>query len=354
MIHYLTGDLLSSNAHALVNTVNTVGVMGKGIALQFKERFPHNYKIYKKACDGYQLIPGKLLVVHEQTISGEKIVINFPTKTDWKHKSSYAFIESGLVELVRIIEDEAIQSIAIPPLGCGNGGLKWEKVKPIMERYLNNLPVDIFIYEPNEAVKQVIQQQQIKKTVNLTPARAMLLYSLFSYESMGEHASLFVANKLAYFLQRLGENLKLNFIAHHYGPYAPQVAHVLYNLNGSYLTGMEQKSMKAFESLQLRYDKFDEVCAYIGSNLKIEQRRRLENLLVLISGFQSALSLEVLASVDFIKDQEGLLEKEQVFERLQNWSDRKKQLIKERHVAVALEQLATYKQYTAFSTDIDK
>ncbi|GAB3897583.1 type II toxin-antitoxin system antitoxin DNA ADP-ribosyl glycohydrolase DarG [Spirosoma agri] len=349
MIHFLTGDLLSSNAQALVNTVNTVGVMGKGIALQFREHFPLNFKLYKKSCDNHKLQPGTLLVVHEPTLDGERIIINFPTKTDWKHKSSYAYIESGLKELVRVIDEERITSIAIPPLGCGNGGLKWEKVRPMMESYLNGVSSDVYIYEPNEAVKQVLQQQQVKKHTHLTPARAMLLYALFSYEKMGEHASLFVANKLAYFLQRLGENLRLNFVAHHYGPYATEVGHVLYKLNGSYMTGMEQKEAKAFEPLHLRYDKYDEVRTFVESNLKSEQRQRLDDLLVLISGFQSALSLEVLASVDFITDREGPLPTEDVFKRLQNWSDRKKRLVKERHVTVALEQLNAYKQRTAFA-----
>lgn len=349
MIHFLTGDLLSSDARVLVNTVNTVGIMGKGIALQFKERFPLNYKLYRKACKNLELVPGKLLIVHEPTLDGQRIIVNFPTKTDWKQKSSYAYIESGLKELVRIIEEEHITSIAIPPLGCGNGGLQWEKVRPIMEMYLNGLSTDVYIYEPNEAVKQVLQQQQTKRTTHLTPARAMLLYALFSYESMGEQASLFVANKLAYFLQRLGENLRLNFVAHHYGPYSQQVAHVLYNLNGVYMTGMEQKEAKAFEPLQLRYDKFDEVRTHVEENLKPEQRQRLDNLLVLIAGFQSALSLEVLASVDFILDREGALPTEQVFDRLQNWSDRKRRLIKERYVAVAMDQLQNYKQHTMFS-----
>ncbi|WP_020600326.1 type II toxin-antitoxin system antitoxin DNA ADP-ribosyl glycohydrolase DarG [Spirosoma panaciterrae] len=349
MIHFITGDLLSSDAQALVNTVNTVGVMGKGIALQFKERFPLNFKRYKDACKTGELQPGKLLVVRETSINGEKIIINFPTKTDWKQRSSYAYIEAGLQELVRVIEQETIQSIAIPPLGCGNGGLKWEKVRPMMEQYLGNLPVEVFIFEPNEAIKQVLQKQETPKTVQLSPARAMLLYALFSYESMGEHASLFVANKLAYFLQRLGENLRLNFKPHHYGPYANEVGHVLYKLNGVYMMGMEQNEIKAFESLQLRYDKLDEVRDYVNNNLQPEQRQRLKNLLTLIAGFQSALSLEVLASVDFIQAQEGITSVEEVFARLQNWSDRKKRLIKERHVAIAVEQLNAYKQHPAFA-----
>jgi O-acetyl-ADP-ribose deacetylase (regulator of RNase III)/uncharacterized protein YwgA len=349
MIHFLTGDLLSSTAQALVNTVNTVGVMGKGIALQFKERFPHNFKVYKKACANQELQPGKMLVVREPTLDGERIIINFPTKTDWKQKSSYNYIESGLQDLVRIINFEQIQSIAIPPLGCGNGGLKWEKVRPLMEHYLQDLDAEVFVFEPNEAVKQILQQQQVKKKANLTPTRAMLLYALFSYESMGEEASLFVANKLAYFLQRAGENLRLNFVADRYGPYAPEVAHVLYDLNGLYLAGLEQKEAKAFEPLRLQYDKLDEVRRVVNQDLTSKQRQRLNDLLFLIKGFESTLSLEVLSSVDFILRDDSSLSIEQVFERIKSWSDRKKRLVEERYVAVAMEQLNMYKQHITFA-----
>jgi O-acetyl-ADP-ribose deacetylase (regulator of RNase III) len=350
MIYFLTGDLLSSKAQALVNTVNTVGVMGKGIALQFKERFPHNFKVYKKACDSQDIHPGKMLVVHETTtLDGEKIIVNFPTKTDWKQKSSYAYIESGLQDLVQVIKQERIRSIAIPPLGCGNGGLKWDKVKPMIELYMSKVDIEVFVYEPNEAVKQVLQQQQVKKDDKLTPARAMLLYALFAYESMGEEASLFVANKLSYFLQRLGENLRLNFVAHRYGPYAPEVAHVLYRLNGVYLAGLEQKEAKAFEPLRLQYGRLKEVQAYIAKNLTSEQRQRLDNLLFLITGFESTLSLEVLATVDFILNEDNSLSAEAVFKRVQEWSDRKKKLIKERYVTIAIEQLNMYKHHTEFA-----
>ncbi|GAA4399028.1 macro domain-containing protein [Nibrella viscosa] len=344
MIRYVTGNLLDADAQALVNTVNTVGVMGKGIALQFKEHFPANFRIYKKACDNKELAPGKLLVTREQTTTGEKVIINFPTKTDWKRKSTYAYIEAGLQELARLIREEQLTSIALPPLGCGNGGLDWDKVRPMMEQYLGDLNADIQIYEPNEAVKSVLQQQNTRKKVELTPARAMLLYAMFSYERMDEAASLFVANKLAYFLQRLGENLQLKFVAHHYGPYTNQVEHVLYYLNGTYLTGLEQKSAKAFEPLVLNYDKLDEVVEYIRHNLSPAQQQRLQNLTRLIDGFQSALSLEVLASVDYILNEHGPLSVPEVYERIQSWSDRKKRIIQERHINIAMNQLQAYRQ----------
>ena len=165
MIQYIKGDLLSSDAQALVNAVNIVGVMGKGITLQFKERFPNNLNRYLSACKRNELYPGKLLVVEETTMTGEKkLIINFPTKKDWKHKSKYEYIEEGLKDLVTILRELNIQSIAIPPLGCGNGGLDWVEVRRLMEKYLSQAPeTQIFIFEPDDAIKEILKRQDAHK-----------------------------------------------------------------------------------------------------------------------------------------------------------------------------------------------
>jgi O-acetyl-ADP-ribose deacetylase (regulator of RNase III) len=344
-MEYLKGNLLEAHTQALVNTVNTVGVMGKGIALQFKEAFPMNYKIYFAACKKKELIPGKLLVVQEQTLEGEKIIINFPTKTEWFMKSRYEYIEDGLKELAKVIEKYSIESIAIPPLGCGNGGLKWEKVKPMIENHLQHLThVNIQVFEHNETVKEILKQQETNKETKLTPARAMVLYAMFYYESLGENASLFVANKLAYFLQRLGEKSlnKLKFEASHYGPYSVQVEHLLHNVNGKYLKGLEQMNAKAFEPLELQYDKINEVSDYIKKELNSEQRSRLLNLIKLIDGFQSALSLEILATVDFVRKDNPGINQEDIVKTIHNWSDRKRKLFQEKYIQIATNHLHNY------------
>lgn len=346
-MNFIKGNLLDSGADALVNTVNTVGVMGKGIALQFKDAFPNNFKAYSKACKDKWLVPGKLLVFHEIVKEGKKIIINFPTKTEWFQKSKYEYIESGLIELVSVIKKENIKSIAIPPLGCGNGGLKWDKVKELMKKYLCAIDgVDIFVFEPDDAVKELLKKQQATKEVKLTPARAMLLYAMFYYESLGENSSLFVANKLAYFLQRLGEKSfsRLQFKAHHYGPYSVGVEHVLQNLNGKYLKGLEQMNVKAFEPLELQYDKADEVSEYIKKELTPEQIAIIRNLTKLIDGFQSALSIEILASVDFVRKTNPGIGREQVVQTIQNWSTRKSKLFGEKYISIALNHLAKYEQ----------
>lgn len=176
MIKFLKGDLLKADAHALVNTVNTVGVMGKGIALQFREAFPYNYKVYSQACKKNELEPGKLLSVPDSNLLyGEKLIVNFPTKKHWRQPSKYEYIKKGLIALRSLMEKENIKSIAIPPLGAGNGGLDWLKVKPMIVDALGDLPAEILIYEPNADIKGILQKNQQNKSVSLSPARASLL-----------------------------------------------------------------------------------------------------------------------------------------------------------------------------------
>ncbi|PQJ10717.1 phosphatase [Flavipsychrobacter stenotrophus] len=340
MLHFVTGDLLQSTAQALVNTVNTVGVMGKGIALQFKENFPANNMAYVEACKQKLLVPGQLLLVSDKSIHyGVKSIINFPTKVHWKSPSKYEYIEDGLLALRKLILEKGIQSIAIPPLGCGNGGLDWDKVKPMISDHLGDLDIEIQVYEPNAHIKQILQSQDVKKESRLTPARAQLLYMLYAYESLGEYSSLFAANKLAYFLQRMGQPLKLNFHAHHYGPYALGVEKVLYSLNGIYLRGIEQGQAKAFEPLYLNYGKCEEVKEYIQKEISIADKGRLDKLLYLLTGFTSDLSLEILASVDFILQDHPDFTLQEISNAISQWNDRKKKLFKHEYVEIAYNHL---------------
>lgn len=347
---YITGNMLEAETEALVNTVNTVGVMGKGIALQFKERFPMNFKIYAAACKKGEMVVGKMLVVKENSLKGEKIIINFPTKIEWFKKSQYSYIEDGLKDLAKVIEEYNIKSIAIPPLGCGNGGLRWEKVKPMMDKYLGQLSnVTIQIYEPNEAVKELLQKEAIKKEVGLTAARAMLLYALFKYEKLGEVATIFSANKLAYFLQKSGEPMRLQFVPYKYGPYAQAIEKVLYALNGKYLTGMEQMKARAFEPLQLNYKTYDEVEKFIKTNLSSDQKQRLESVFTIIDGFETTLSLEILSSAHYLISENPKLTEDQLFQKIQDWNERKKNLVTKEYITIAVEHLHNYRSKLTFA-----
>jgi O-acetyl-ADP-ribose deacetylase (regulator of RNase III)/uncharacterized protein YwgA len=347
MIKIVTGDLLRADAEALVNTVNTVGVMGKGIALQFKEAFAHNNKVYMAACKNHELKPGKLLAVKDSNLLyGDKLIINFPTKTHWRQPSRYEYIDAGLQALRELIISKQIKSIAIPPLGAGNGGLDWNEVKPRIIRALEDLSVDIQIFEPNAAIKAILQKQETKKKPHLTASRAALLYCLFAFESFGEYSSLFAANKLAYFLQRMGQDLKLDFKAHHYGPYAIGVEKVLYHLNGTYLKGLEQGEAKPFEPLKLNYETWEEVNHFVQQMSK-EEQDRLYGLLYFLRNFTSELSLEILASVAFILAEHPHFTIEEVAANL--WTERKRELFKKESIARAFDHLQQYKQSLALS-----
>jgi O-acetyl-ADP-ribose deacetylase (regulator of RNase III) len=343
MIKVVEGDMMQSRAEALVNTVNTVGVMGKGIALQFKEAFPSNNKAYIEACKNKTLEIGKLLVEWDENLQlGRKLIINFPTKSHWRYPSKYEYIEKGLIALRELLQNEKIKSIAIPPLGSGNGGLDWNKVKPMIVQSLNGLDTEIMIYEPNEAIKVTLQKQEVKKEIKLTPARASLLYALFAFESIGEYSSLFAANKLAYFLQRKGQKLNLDFKSHHYGPYAIGVEKVLYHLNGLYLKGMEQGNTKPFEPLRLNYEKWSEIKQYIDEELSFDDAQRVKSLIHFLAGFTSELSLEILATVDFIIAQNPHYNIDDVMKSIANWNVRKKNLFQIEHVQLSFNYLKNY------------
>jgi O-acetyl-ADP-ribose deacetylase (regulator of RNase III) len=322
MIHYKTGNLLDSEAEALVNTVNTLGVMGKGIALQFKKMFPNNFKLYFNACKKKELKVGQLLITEETLLAGKKLIINFPTKTNWRLPSEYPYIEAGLRELVKVIEVKNIKSIAIPPLGSGNGGLDWRKVKLILEKYLTGIDCEIYIYEPSAAIKEVMEKERVK----LTPARAMLLSVLYELVRNGEFVSEFSSEKIAYFLQRFGakNTFNLEFQPNFYGPYSGKVKHVLYYLNGSYIMGYSSKDKKPFEELGLIPDAESEVNEFLDKAENSTYKSIVEKTKNLLKGFYSQYGLELLSTVDFIITEKKANTPEAITKELENWSDRKK------------------------------
>ncbi len=341
MIEWKTGDLLDSHAEALVNTVNTVGVMGKGIALQFRERFPNNFKEYRKACEAGTLQPGRLLVVKDRHPDGREVhIVNFPTKKHWRNPSRYEYIEKGLKELILLQKEYGWRNVAVPPLGCGNGKLEWKRVKALLEKYLEPATCTYEVFQPNPEIKKQLQCKSPQDASDsLTPARAMLLYALFEYERRGGDATLFAANKMAWFLQRLGENLKLRFEPLHYGPYAHAIKHLLYKLNGTWLTGLEQKEIKPFEHIRLNYSKRSQLDKWMQTKLGPQQWQRLEALFQLLEGFENDYGLELLSTIDYIRkeaqEQELTLDEDLIVDRVKSWSSRKKHYLKENHIGIA-------------------
>lgn len=323
MINYVTGNILDSDAQAIVNTVNTVGIMGKGIALQFKKAYPSNYKSYSNACKNKEVVVGKMFVTSDRNISsGEKLIINFPTKQHWRKPSEYVYIEDGLDDLINIIKSNQIKSIAIPPLGAGNGGLKWEKVKKIIEEKLSVLDIEIFVFEPSSQIVEKLKKERVK----LTDARALLLFVLYDLVKNGEFVSEFSSEKVSYFLQRFGAKkyFKLQFLPNFYGPYSGKVRFVLNALNGSYVMGYSDMDKKPFEPLTIVADGFNDVKNHIEN--KPELAIIAKNTTDFLNGFYSDFALELLSSIDFIASTEKTFDKQIISNKLNDWSDRKQSM----------------------------
>ncbi len=312
MIHFTKGNLLESDAQALVNTVNTEGVMGKGIALQFKEKFPENYRLYRDACKNHLVNVGKMFITSESTLTGVRIIVNFPTKTTWKKPSEYSYIEEGLCSLRAEILSRGISSIAIPPLGSHNGGLDWSVVKRMIVEHLQDLGCQIYLYEPSDEIVEKMKSERLR----LTPARAMMLDILCDMVSYGEFASVFAAEKAVYFLQRNGARdiFNIEFTRSFYGPYSKgKVAHVLYYLNGSYLRGMGGMQNRPFDEIWIFDDTHKVVSEYLGSDSNKRYRDICNRTKQFLRGFYSTYSLELLSTVDYILQNDS---------RLDNWKNR--------------------------------
>lgn len=349
MIQNVKGNLLDSKAEALVNTVNTVGVMGKGIALQFKEAFPKNYRVYRNACRNKDFHIGEVLVVEDSNLtSGRKLIVNFPTKTHWRLPSEYSYIEQGLVALRREIIAREIRSIAIPPLGSHNGGLDWFQVKQMIERALADLDCVIMLYEPSDVIIERLKSERVK----LTPARAMLLLMFNDMIAQGEFASVFAAEKEIYFMQRFGAKdfFKIDFKPYYYGPYSGgKVAHVLYHMNGSYIKGMGGMDNRPFDYIWLIDGAVQEADKFIDDYKDNLVREICSKTMSFLRGYYSNYSLELLSSVDYLLEHVPTLkdwrhnDKNEVLDILEQeireWSERKEQMFKRALLADAVEYL---------------
>jgi O-acetyl-ADP-ribose deacetylase (regulator of RNase III) len=338
VITYKKGNLLDAPVEALVNTVNTMGVMGKGIALQMRDAFPENTKAYVRATKEEKLKAGSILVVPVNSLTNVRFIINFATKANWRFPSRLSWIDSGLKELREWIESSGVRSIAVPPLGCGQGGLNWEDVRQLIEGHLGDLSLEILVYEPSPEVKAVLMKQEKPSAAKLTEPRAMLLSLLYQYRLMGENITEFAAEKLSYFLQRAGETqLKLEFKHGVYGPYSGKVRHVLYALNGYYIKGFEQKDMKPFEPLQLVHERRTEVETFVQKILSPTEQKRLNKVAELIAGFETPFGMELLASVDMIRHNQGINDPQQIYQAL--WTARKQEMFSLQHIKIAIEKL---------------
>lgn len=333
MIEYTKGNLLEADVEALVNTVNTVGVMGKGIALQFKQAFPDNFKEYEKACRAKTVKIGEMFIVPTGSMFNPKYIINFPTKQHWRGKSKMEYIISGLKALVEDVKRLGIRSIAIPPLGCGNGGLQWDEVRPKIEQAFAELSdVRVLVYIPVGSPAP----DQIKigtKKPKLTTARALFIALMDNYAIPGYKLTLLEIQKLAYFLQVVGEPLNLNFEKKYYGPYAENLNFVLIKLEGHYIRGFGDRTRDA--EIFLLPNAAKEAKDFLMNNK--ESLARLDRVSEIIRGYETPYGMELLSTVHWVITENPTISSNprDVVKAVHAWSSYKRKTFKENHILKA-------------------
>lgn len=235
--------------------------MGKGLALQFKQAYPGNFRAYQAACTSGEVCLGRMFVYEPGTPGQPRYLVNFPTKGHWRANSKLDDIKAGLADLRQVILDSDISSIAVPPLGCGNGGLNWRDVRPLIVEALGDLPdVRVLVYPPLGALPSARMPVRTERP-RMTAGRAALLTLLSDYAELSwlegatvtrGGASLLEIQKLMYFLQEAGQPLRLAFAKGIYGPYAENLNHVMQALEGHYLCGYGDRTQRVLDLSPIR------------------------------------------------------------------------------------------------------
>ncbi len=340
MIREATGNLLADDADALVNTVNTVGVMGKGIALQFKRAYPAMFREYERAAKNGQLQIGRMHVWATGAMAPPRYVINFPTKRHWRAASRLADIEAGLVDLVHVVRDLGIRSIAVPPLGCGNGGLDWAQVLPRIRAAFDDLEdVDVRVYLPAGAPPAAAMVNH-QRAPRMTSTRGALLALMAAYQAMTwEWPTLIETQKLAYFLQDAGLRMQLDYVKGPYGPYADLLRKTLRDLEGHYITGFGDGSARPLEAGPIEVTDRGKEALAAATRPDGETQTEFKRVLDLVSGFESAYGLELLASVHWASEREGATTSAEAGDVVRGWTRRKASMFAQPHIDVAWEAL---------------
>lgn len=346
MITEGSGNLLLTDADALVNTVNTVGVMGKGIALQFKRAYPENYNEYKSACDSGEVAVGRMHV-HATGQMSPRFIVNFPTKRHWRSPSRLEDVSSGLTALRDEIINRGITSIAVPPLGCGNGGLNWVDIEPMIRHVLGTIPgVEVRVWQP--AGSPAPETMPVATAApDMTQERASFLAALSRYirSSTGkglaveERISLLEAHKVVYLLQRLGLPLGLQFEKGIYGPYAPSLDRAVSAMEGHFVVGFGDGTSGSQALLELNKDAVVEAEASLAHSTQFQ--RSASSLLGLVDGFEDAFGMELLSTVLFASESlvEPPADPVKVTQCIQTWNPRKRRMFTSDHVETAWTRL---------------
>lgn len=335
MIEFTTGDILRADAEALVNTVNCVGIMGRGIALQFKNAYAENFRAYQAACARKEVQPGRMFVVEMRELGGPRFIINFPTKRHWRGKSRLEDIDAGLVALASEIRERGIRSIAIPPLGSGLGGLNWGDVRPRIEAALRGLDgLRVIVFEPNAAPVPT----KSRDVPTMTPGRAALVVLMHRYLSglMDPFVTLIEVQKLMYFMQEAGQPLKLAYKKHIYGPYADNLRHVLTAIEGHLVSGYHDGGDAPDKQLELVPSAVQDAEARLADDA--ETRGRFDRVGRLVEGFETPFGLELLATVHWVVTREGASDPDAAAAKVYAWSERKRRFSR-RQIGIAFDTL---------------
>lgn len=333
-IELRTGDILRADADAIVNTVNCVGIMGRGIALQFKNAYPANFKAYKAACDAEQVQPGRMFVFETGKFK-PRFIINFPTKRHWKGKSRIEDIEAGLIALCDEIKSRGIKSVAIPPLGAGLGGLEWDDVLPRIKSALQDIPdIGVIVFEPKGPPDTI----RASSVPDMTTGRASLVTLMHRYLQglMDPFVTLIEVQKLMYFMQEAGQPLRLNYVKHHYGPYANNLAHVLHRIEGYFVAGYQDGGDQPDKELRIVPGAIEE--AEKALRHEPQAHDNFNRVADLVDGFETPYGMELLATVHWVATREGATTPSKAVERIQDWNERKKAFTP-RQVAIAFDTL---------------
>ena len=337
MIRFKTGDILAEDVEALVNAVNCVGVMGRGVALQFKKAFPENFKSYSAACKRKEVKPGRMFVFETGALA-PRYIVNFPTKRHWRTNSRMEDVEAGLDALVAEIEARNIRSIAIPPLACGSGGLAWDDVRPRIQAALSGLvDLRVTVFEP-DAAPVAKDRARMRKPPEMTPGRAALVGLLRRYldAMLDPFVTLLEAHKLMYFLQEAGEPLRLRYAKAPHGPYADNLQRVLNEIEGHIVSSDADGGGDPEMPLELVPGAIEDAEAVLKR--ESETQTRFERVTELIYGFESSFGLELLATVHWVMTREIARPTSEVVARTHNWH-RSKMRFTPRQIALASTRL---------------
>ncbi len=317
------GDILSADVEALVNSVNCVGISGRGIALQFRQAFPENFKAYQAACKRGEVQPGRMFVFDTGQLTNPRYIINFPTKRHWRGRSRLNDIEAGLEALVHEVRQRHIRSIAIPPLGSGLGGLSWSQVRPRIQATLAALPdVHAIVFEPSGTsdVRRLFKPSDVPR---MSPGRAAIVGLMHRYLAglMDPFVSLLEVHKLMYFMQAAGEPLRLHYVKAPYGPYAENLRQVLARIEGHLISGYADGGEDPDKRLELVPGAVTDATKYLADHSGTLSR--FDRVVDLVQGFETPLGLELLSTVHWVATREGATTVQQVVEGSYAWNPRK-------------------------------